>query len=105
MHLIPPLLGATANFSLATRCCSLELLDPSPAGGMDEHGMRATLGLLHASTGRSISYMGHTEFQDLARPSDWASLQILGEGLPPSPHLAPYHFTISDIACIFISIV
>lgn len=50
-----------------------------PVGGMDEHGIQATLGLLHASTGRSISFLGHTEFQDLACPSDWASLKILGE--------------------------
>lgn len=46
---------------------------------MDEHGIQATVDLLHASTGRSISFLGQTEFRDLARPSDWPSLQILGK--------------------------
>ena len=49
------------------------------AGGMDKHSVEATMALLRYYTGKSIAYLGHTEFQDLASTADWDALGKLGE--------------------------
>ena len=45
---------------------------------MDDHGVVATMALLHFGTGKSVAYLGQTEFRDLACLADWNAFERLG---------------------------
>ena len=67
----------------------------STGGGLDEHALSTTVGMLSYSHVANALHLAAHEFADLRAPTDFPFLESLGEGA-----LSCRHYSLSERSCL-----